>query len=504
MQAEALREQLKAAQVPVMPGVREKIRVAVEERVQQQALLAPMSLSELEWHAAAVRSDLAAADAFDPFIMLLLANATWRGVLRSIPYERRLLLLPICLRDSERCKAEIDAVGLLCAECGACDIMQLQRRAEALGYVVIVAEGTTVVKRLISSGRVDAVVGVGCMEALLRTFSSMLTHAVPGLAVPLLRSGCKNTRVDTGWLSSELKGYEPAGVVSMPEIDALRDEVDAWFESPMVPDVDYGDGLTEKAGWEWVSVGGKRWRPLLAAAAFRCLGGDPASPVQRSTALAVECFHKASLIHDDIQDSEEVRYGAPAMHRKLGVPLAINVGDFLLGEGYRLIAESGAGPEKVQKMVAVAASGHIALCRGQGGELAARRWPVNNAPDLLLEQFALKTSPAFEVALLLGAISAGADDQTCQMLGEFSRALGIAYQIRDDLDDHGVEADQPYMAVSLLSSLKGREADPFMRAEQLFEHYRNQALRSLSRLPSATLAGFLRRATVRILGRDSV
>ena len=55
--------------------------------------------------------------------------------------------------------------------------------------------------------------------------------------------------------------------------------------------------------------------------------------------MAVECFHKASLIHDDIEDGDDRRYGQPALHTEHGVPVALNVGDFLLGEGYRLIGE---------------------------------------------------------------------------------------------------------------------------------------------------------------------
>ena len=55
-------------------------------------------------------------------------------------------------------------------------------------------------------------------------------------------------------------------------------------------------------------------------------------------AIAVECFHKASLVHDDIQDKDEERYGQPTVHARYGEAMAINIGDLLLGEGYRLLA----------------------------------------------------------------------------------------------------------------------------------------------------------------------
>ena len=60
--------------------------------------------------------------------------------------------------------------------------------------------------------------------------------------------------------------------------------------------------------------------------------------VVRRTAMSIESFHKASLVHDDIQDGDEFRYGQPTLHNQHGVPTAINVGDYLIGMGYRLIS----------------------------------------------------------------------------------------------------------------------------------------------------------------------
>ncbi|NDB05852.1 MAG: polyprenyl synthetase, partial [Acidimicrobiia bacterium] len=62
----------------------------------------------------------------------------------------------------------------------------------------------------------------------------------------------------------------------------------------------------------------------------------------RTAAVSIEIFHKASLVHDDIEDDDAMRYGRPTMHRVHGIPSAINAGDYLLGLGYRLIAGLGA------------------------------------------------------------------------------------------------------------------------------------------------------------------
>src|SRR3978361_1545504 len=99
---------------------------------------------------------------------------------------------------------------------------------------------------------------------------------------------------------------------------------------------------------------------------------DPETPLPfglRRIAVAVECFHKASLIHDDIEDNDDLRYGEQTVHAQHGIPVALNVGDLLLGEGYRLIAESDAPAEARAEMLRVAAMGHRNLSLGQGAEL---------------------------------------------------------------------------------------------------------------------------------------
>ena len=71
----------------------------------------------------------------------------------------------------------------------------------------------------------------------------------------------------------------------------------------------------------------------------------------KKLAVAVECFHKASLIHDDIEDGDDLRYGTKTLHVEYGVPVALNVGDFLLGEGYRLITELDVDLESSEQLL---------------------------------------------------------------------------------------------------------------------------------------------------------
>src|SRR4030095_10057027 len=161
------------------------------------------------------------------------------------------------------------------------------------------------------------------------------------------------------------------------DLSAQRDEVDFWF-TPLNLDGIFGpaEGETEKIAREWLMRAGKRWRPFLTGAAFQALRNDTDKPLPsdlRKVAIAVECFHKASLIHDDIEDGDSLRYGEKTLHEEHGVAVALNVGDLLIGEGYRLLSSCGVSAEQKAAMLRVAAEGQRELCRGQGGELVRAR-----------------------------------------------------------------------------------------------------------------------------------
>ena len=227
-------------------------------------------------------------------------------------------------------------------------------------------------------------------------------------------------------------------------------------------------------------------------------------------AAAVECFHKASLVHDDIEDGDVERYDEPSLHEQYGVPVALNVGDLLIGEGYRLISRCAAGAQCAAAMLEVAAEGHRSLCLGQGAEL---EWAANRralSPADVLSIFRRKTAPAFEVALRLGAIWAQADGTVHEALSEFSAALGIAYQIRDDIEDSSGESDgtarspRPSL-VAVMSAHNGASvpnaSDAREAAQTLLETYRTKALEALRPLRSFELKSLLQSALGRILGK---
>ncbi len=519
--------------VPPTREERERVRAAAQRYVAEVAPVLPLSLEELKGHADAVVARAGLDPKYRDYVAVVVNSEANREALATVPYDRRLLLLPKCLRVEDRCPAPFDEFGLLCKQCGLCTIQDLQNEAERLGYAVLVAEGSALVMAIIQTGKIDAIVGVSCLSVLEKAFPYMEAAAIPGVAIPLLQDDCKDTGVDIEWvwdfvhLTSDDRTYRL-------DLDAVRAEVDRWF-TPESLDAVLGPAATEteRIGRAWLARAGKRWRPFLVACAWKALQDDPhaALPVGlRAVAVAVECFHKASLVHDDIEDGDDLRYGERTLHAAHGVPVALNVGDYLLGEGYRLIAGCDAPPAARAAMVTIAAEGHRALCLGQGDELTWAAAPRPLTPTEVVAIHRRKTAPAFEVALRLGAAYAGADAGLHDTLAAYSEALGIAYQIRDDLDDltaadgDDVSAARPSFPLAVaLERAKGADRelleaawrraatiDPAAvreaidrlgaadRSRQMTDSYKEQAVRTLADVRDPSLKGLLRRVVTKI------
>jgi geranylgeranyl pyrophosphate synthase len=545
--------------IPQTPLERTHILQAVRHYVAEHTPVPPMPLDELKVHADRVMEMLKCDPVYRDYVGVLLSNEMWRETLASVPFERRLLLLPKCLRVESKCPAPFDEFGLLCKQCGLCSIQDLQIEAERLGYAVLVAEGSAIVMSLIQTGKIEAIVGVSCLSVLERAFPYMEAAAIPGVAVPLLQDDCIDTTVDLDWVWDYIH-LTSEDQTRRLDLSALRDEVDFWF-TPASLDLVLGppEGETERIARQWLMRAGKRWRPFLSVAAFQALRSVLETKLPddlRKIAVAVECFHKASLIHDDIEDNDPLRYGEKTLHQEHGVPIALNVGDLLIGEGYRLIGQCQLPDRHKNAMLLVAADGHRQLCRGQGAELCWMRSPQPLTSVQVLDIFRRKTAPAFEVALKLGALYADgclqhsgsnrSDDFSSspyeeieQALKSYSEALGIAYQIRDDLNDwatpgqtNDIEGLRPSLLLAiaceraqsgnkaLLESLWRRapqaggtakqiekvcaELKADERARTLLETYKEEAIRTLRDLENPNLKGLLRRVIGKIFNDTEI
>lgn len=401
------------------------------------------------------------------FAMVLINNEYWREEFAGIPFEKRLFLMPHCLKQAENCTAKMDDVQLHCNNCGLCSISDLNQIGSRMGYNVLVAEGTPIVLKLIATGEVDGILGIACLNVLEKAFDKVLQVGIPSLAIPLLRDTCHNTEVDEDWVLSAL-GYQKTGAIKTRSFVPLLRDVGHWFDpKPLVeivpperenlPRTDKVAEM-ERISLAWMRKGGKRFRPFVTAAAWQALtDGDEVPLSVKRVAAAMEIFHKASLIHDDIEDDDDFRYGTETLHKSHTVPVAINIGDYLLGRGYRLVGDemNTIGAEKVARILQKLAYAHVKLSEGQGAELLWRKSREKNLPPLeCLRLYALKTAPAFDVALYAGLVLGDGDLKWEKELSEFAKHLGVAYQIQNDLKD--VEGDIQNKVAVCGDIMKGR------------------------------------------------
>jgi geranylgeranyl pyrophosphate synthase len=442
--------------VPEEALTRNRLRKAARELVAERRIVPPASFLFIKQMADEIIAQTETDTSFREFAMVVCGNEIWRPVVAATPYNRRLLLLPQCLKNNNSCHAEIDELGLVCAGCQSCQIDSILQKAETLGYATLVAEGTTVAISLVQEGSVDAVIGVTCMSVLQKSFETVSKAAVPVIGIPLLFEGCAGTDVDNRWLEDELTNFKENKELKPLSVSALKEQVNGFFTGDKLNFmIGSANDRTTQLAIQSMLTGGQRIRPLLAALAYSAYAPVVSEDLLMELAVVVECFHKASLIHDDIEDNDDFRYNTETIHKQNGIPVAINTGDFLLGKGYELLGKLPLDSSAMAACYQLVASGHVALSLGQGADLLASKYHQILSLDQQLEIFERKTGSAIRVALLLGAVAASAPECDLAILKTFSGYFGMAYQIKDDLDEyresneHTQVADYP-LILSLL------------------------------------------------------
>jgi geranylgeranyl pyrophosphate synthase len=455
--------------VPPTQQLRDSLRDHCRRVAAQLDKSRPLAKDEMEQ---VVRRMLAEANQPESYVgwaMVVLATEFWRDQVAAVPPSRRLFLLPHCLKHAEGCPADYDDFGLDCERCGACSIADFRGEAEKLGHKVLVAEGSPIVLKIIVSGYVDAIVGVACLNVLEKAIDKILLAGIPCMAVPLLSSDCRNTSVDEAWVHDMIHVQPSADVQSTRSYVHLLRAASGLFQPDemerLAPRLRGGPRLsalragnqqpdpiagTEAIAYDFLGRGGKYSRPFITLAVYDALTGghgtarDGADHVAklpdsvRRAAMSIEAFHKASLVHDDIEDNDQFRYGEETLHRQFGVPTAINVGDFLIGLGYRLVSRDAkvAGADTVADILDFLADSHLRLSEGQGAELLWRDARDKRLKPLdALKIYALKTAPAFEAAVYSGIRLARPVGDLAEPVRQFARNLGVAFQILNDLQD---------------------------------------------------------------------
>lgn len=195
--------------------------------------------------------------------------------------------------------------------------------------------------------------------------------------------------------------------------------------------------------------GGKRLRPFLVMESAALLGGDAMAALR--VAAALECVHSYSLIHDDLpaMDNDDLRRGQPTVHRKFDEAAAILAGDSLLTYAFELIASDETELPAKARLTLVhelaRAAGVGGMTGGQALDLEAETVKPDEQGIIRLQ--AMKTGALIRFACEAGAIIAGASDSDRQRLAEYGSAIGLAFQLADDLLDVTANAGQLGKAV---------------------------------------------------------
>jgi farnesyl diphosphate synthase len=228
----------------------------------------------------------------------------------------------------------------------------------------------------------------------------------------------------------------------MPEplLAAWRARVEATLQRALQPATESPQRL--HAAMRHAALdGGKRMRPLLVYATGTAFGADATS--LDSTAAAIELIHAYSLVHDDLpaMDDDSLRRGKPTVHVAFDEATAILAGDALQSLAFELLAEAPLpGDTRVAMLHELAvAAGARGMCGGQALDIDATGNGASISVAALQRLHALKTGALLRASIRLGALAAGVDPPTMQRLDQFADALGLAFQVRDDLLD--IEAD---------------------------------------------------------------
>src|SRR6187401_410447 len=226
--------------------------------------------------------------------------------------------------------------------------------------------------------------------------------------------------------------------------------------------------------------GGKRVRPLLCLLAYASIAGDPRNALPG--AAAVELGHNFSLVHDDIEDGDRERRHRPTLWTVYGVPQAINAGDTLFSLSriaLHRLTDLGFSDAKVLRLMRLYDETCLALCEGQYIDIATSESDETMSVDLYFDMIGRKTAALISASIEAGALLATDDDEVIARYRSFGWALGIAFQLNDDLlgiwgaeQSTGKEpSDLAHRKKTLPVIYAAAEAGPEDRA-RLYELYR--------------------------------
>lgn len=231
----------------------------------------------------------------------------------------------------------------------------------------------------------------------------------------------------------------PIGATNYSGLDELRPSIEAALVAATAFSDRCPTRLVDAIRYALLAPG-KRLRPGLVLMAAEASGGDPQDAMP--AAVAVEMVHAYSLVHDDLpaMDDDDRRRGRPTVHIQFDEATAILAGDALLAEAFHHLAREVPQPARAIEAIRIlaAAAGPEALVGGQTDDLAAESGD-NQTLERLEAIHRRKTGALIAAAVDLGAVLGGATESTRMTLANYSRDLGLAFQVVDDLLDFTAE-----------------------------------------------------------------
>lgn len=196
-------------------------------------------------------------------------------------------------------------------------------------------------------------------------------------------------------------------------------------------------GLLNATNDSILSHSGKQLRPMLALLMAKACSGGIVSDAAIKYAAAAELLHNATLLHDDVADESDKRRGVPTIMSLMGPSVSVLVGDYWLVKAMELVLDASDDSSKVMKIFAKTLSD---LAEGEMLQLQKARKGDTDEDDYLRIIYN-KTASLFEAACVSAAISSGASEEMVKAAKDYAVALGLAFQIKDDILDYaGTEA----------------------------------------------------------------
>lgn len=232
-----------------------------------------------------------------------------------------------------------------------------------------------------------------------------------------------------------------------PQIDAVIEQYmpkqasEKWtnfaFKKPHYAySLEAAENALIKPFWELMDRGGKRWRPVLFLLITEAIGGDLEKV--KDVVMIPEVIHNGSLIVDDIEDRGELRRGKPCIHKIFGIDVAINAGNFMYFYPLLVLAKNRDKfkPEVLVKAYEACIQEMINIHLGQGTDIF---WHNGKASDIREEEYlqmcAFKTGCLSRMSAKLAVILSEGSDELVEASGRVAEAMGVAFQIQDDILD---------------------------------------------------------------------